>query len=213
MPFAWSVLPSLQFLQQRRTSFLQSPRIWSPLGPLQWRLIGASVAWGRSRSVGPARSGEAASETDVCRNHGLPGLMCSQAHIRTLETLGRASGSLTFESTINAVERLACCVRNGESCWGTEDMRAAFRSRYSGGKRTGSPARDDVIVGSQETKLSARHQHRHPRSEMGRPVRTESSLLPESVGCPGSRVWLYQWALSAGCVLGTRRRSRGQPCR
>src|SRR6478672_5584379 len=76
------------------------------------------------------------------------------------------------------VERLACCVRNGESCWGTEDLRAAFQESYSGGKRTGSPARDDVIVGSQETKLSARHQHRHPRSEMGRPVRTESSLLP-----------------------------------
>jgi hypothetical protein len=35
--------------------------------------------------------------------------------------------------------------------------------------------------------------------------RTEASLLPESVGSPRSRVYLYQRALAAGCVFGARR--------
>jgi len=75
--------------------------IWSPLGPLQWR-VKSEPPWPVVEAAPWVQLGvEAASETDVCRNHGLPGRMCSQAHIRTLETLGRASGSLTFGSTIN----------------------------------------------------------------------------------------------------------------
>ena len=151
-------------------------------GALQWGVQSESSAACWSKRVSSSEWRRPVRRMVV----GITGCLvpsCSRARIRPMETLGRASGSLTFGLNTNACRAVGCCVRNVESCWGS---RGSAR-RVSGvatpeAGRTGSPARDDVVAGSQETKLSV--------------MRSPRGLVHE----PGCAMRLVPWQVNARCA-------------
>ena len=154
MLFAWSIAALFCAISATAADIISAlaAAIWSRVGALQWGVQSESSAacWSK-----PLRLSSSESKRPVRRMVvGITGCLvplCSRARIRTMETLGRAGGSLTFGLNTKRVERLACCVRNLESCWGAKDhLRASFQELLQ--RRQGAPAAQRVTMSSSAVK-------------------------------------------------------------